>query len=72
MGMWREDVAPPSWPGLSRPSTTLPQPDPRVSFGAMGGGWVYIMTNRPNGTLYTGVTNDIASGVRIWPSCCSP
>jgi putative endonuclease len=27
---------------------------------AMRGGWVYIMTNRPNGTLYTGVTNDIA------------
>ena len=26
----------------------------------MAGGWVYIMTNRPNGTLYTGVTSDIA------------
>ena len=26
----------------------------------MKGGWVYIMTDRPNGTLYTGVTNDIA------------
>ena len=26
----------------------------------MKGGWVYIMTNRPNGTLYIGVTNDIA------------
>ena len=25
----------------------------------MRGGWVYIMTNRPNGTLYTGVTADI-------------
>ena len=24
------------------------------------GGWVYIMTNRPNGTLYVGVTNDMA------------
>ena len=24
------------------------------------GGWVYIMTNRPNGTLYIGVTNDLA------------
>jgi len=22
----------------------------------MAGGWVYIMTNRPNGTLYVGVT----------------
>jgi putative endonuclease len=26
----------------------------------MQGGWIYIMTNRPNGTLYTGVTNDIS------------
>jgi len=26
----------------------------------MGGGWVYIMTNRPNGTLYVGVTSDLA------------
>ncbi len=26
----------------------------------MGGGWVYIMTNRLNGTLYVGVINDIA------------
>jgi putative endonuclease len=24
------------------------------------GGWVYIMTNRPNGTLYIGVTSDLA------------
>jgi putative endonuclease len=24
------------------------------------GGWVYIMTNKPRGTLYTGVTSDIA------------
>ena len=26
----------------------------------MQGGWVYIVTNRPNGTLYIGVTNDLA------------
>jgi putative endonuclease len=25
----------------------------------MSGGWVYIMTNRPNGTLYVGVTDDM-------------
>jgi putative endonuclease len=30
----------------------------------MKGGWVYIMTNRPNGTLYTGVTSDLAR--RAW------
>ncbi len=28
------------------------------------GGWVYIMTNRPNGTLYTGVTSHLAR--RAW------
>jgi putative endonuclease len=28
------------------------------------GGWVYIMTNRRNGTLYTGVTSDLSR--RIW------
>jgi len=26
-------------------------------------GWIYIMTNRPNGTLYTGVTNNLARRV---------
>jgi putative endonuclease len=25
----------------------------------MKGGWVYILTNRPNGILYVGVTNDL-------------
>jgi putative endonuclease len=28
------------------------------------GGWVYIMTNRPNGTLYVGTTTDLAR--RAW------
>ena len=31
---------------------------------AMRGGWVYIMTNRPNGTHYVGVASDIAR--RAW------
>jgi putative endonuclease len=26
----------------------------------MRGGWVYIMTNRPNGTLYVAVTSDLS------------
>jgi putative endonuclease len=30
----------------------------------MRGGWVYIVTNRPNGTLYVGVTSDLSR--RIW------
>jgi putative endonuclease len=30
----------------------------------MSGGWVYMVTNRTNGTLYIGVTNDIAR--RAW------
>jgi putative endonuclease len=30
----------------------------------MTGGWVYIMTNKPNGILYVGMTSDIAR--RAW------
>ena len=30
----------------------------------MRGGWVYIMTNRPNGTLYIGVTSNLPC--RAW------
>jgi putative endonuclease len=30
---------------------------------SMRGGWLYMMTNRPNGTLYTGVTSNIS---RAW------
>jgi putative endonuclease len=28
------------------------------------GGWVYIITNRPNGTLYVGTTTDLVR--RVW------
>jgi putative endonuclease len=27
------------------------------------GGWVYIMTNKPHGTLYTGVTANLAARI---------
>jgi putative endonuclease len=29
----------------------------------MRGGWIYIMTNRANGTLYVGVTSDLVRRV---------
>ncbi len=37
--------------------------DPAIS-GRTKGGWVYIMTNRPNGVLYIGVTSNLAR--RVW------
>jgi putative endonuclease len=30
----------------------------------MHGGWIYIPTNRPNGTLYIGVTSNLIQ--RVW------
>jgi putative endonuclease len=38
----------------------LRRPPSAIAYAALRGGWVYIMTNRPDGTLYTGVTSDIA------------
>ena len=35
-----------------------------VHTSSMRGGWVYIVTNRPNGTLYVGVTSNLSQ--RIW------
>jgi putative endonuclease len=29
----------------------------------MKNGWIYIMTNKPYGTLYTGVTSDLAERI---------
>ena len=34
------------------------------NIAGMKGGWVYIVTNRPNGTLYVGTTTDLAR--RAW------
>ncbi len=53
--------------GSSRPS--WPSPDlirgfvPAIhaeQYRTMRGGWIYIVTNRPNGTLYTGVTSNLS------------
>src|SRR5690242_6538044 len=48
----RLDLATPSWPGLSRPSTSC------LNF-EMPQAFVYMMTNRKNGILYIGVTTDL-------------
>jgi putative endonuclease len=50
----------PSWPGLSRPSTSLSKTGTALASASMRGGWAYIVTNGPDGALYTGVTSDIA------------
>ena len=41
-------------------SQRLPLDGRRNHTRRMRGGFVYVMTNRPNGTLYVGVTNDMA------------
>ena len=65
-------MAQPSWPRLDpaihglHPTVAVPGLDPEIdpAIHAMmrecPAAWVYIMTNRPNGVLYTGVTSDIA------------
>ncbi len=37
---------------------------PPLAVSDVAGGWVYVMTNRPHGVLYVGVTSDIAR--RAW------
>src|SRR5262245_38539283 len=37
---------------------------PNLHQARMKGGWVYIMTNKAFGTLYIGVTSDLAA--RVW------
>jgi len=64
------------WPGLTRPPTTVRLVAALTSVyrgitrkisravTIAKGGWVYIMTNRVNGTLYVGTTTDLAR--RAW------
>jgi putative endonuclease len=40
-----------------------------LQYLGMAGGYVYFMTNRPNGILYVGVTNDIVRRVFEHRSC---
>jgi putative endonuclease len=50
---------------FGRAGDLLADMDPSLRWGdEMRGGWVYIMTNKPFGTLYIGVTSDIAA--RVW------
>jgi putative endonuclease len=58
-----------SWPGRTNVRDPAIHPSVKLtaiflSRGAVLGGWVYIMTNKPYGTLYVGVTSDIAR--RAW------
>jgi len=40
----------------------LIQPEPADTQFTVSGGYVYIMTNRPHGILYVGVTSDLERG----------
>jgi putative endonuclease len=48
-------------PAISNAVAAAPIPN---NTEAMLGGWVYIMTNRPDGVLYVGVTSDLPK--RVW------
>ena len=45
-------------------SAAVAVPSGQADNDQMSGGWVYIVTNRPDGTLYVGVTSDLAR--RAW------
>jgi hypothetical protein len=48
------------WPGSTRrPTIFLCRLPIGYDPAPMPGGWVYIMSNRPNGTLYVGTTTDV-------------
>jgi hypothetical protein len=43
-----------------RTCSDLFRPSTNATLEAMQGGWIYILTNRPNGILYVGVTSHLA------------
>lgn len=55
------------WKRLENPNRVIAGPDPAILLRAnqyVKTGYVYIMTNRPRGVLYVGVTSNLAA--RAW------
>ena len=63
MTMKRVVLSPVSCPRLARASTPCGAAASYANGCNMAGGFVYIMTNRPNGTLYVGVTGNLGRRV---------